>query len=168
MRNLELIQTKKAIAEPLYVLSALDGKFAEDAETKDSYCPTEFKFDRLMIKMVKADHIRWIEKVLDVFSGKKISMPHSELINNHECRLGKWYDTKGREKYGNFKEFLKLDYIHARVHETGNALVNAVKAGRMEEADSYKTELLKYRTIVLETLDDLSFKIKENFIRGNY
>lgn len=129
---------------------------------------SEWKFDCMLLNIAKSDHLIWINRVLEVLSGKKTSIQNSELSDHHQCRLGKWFDSAGQEKYGNYKEFIELGQIHPKVHETGRAIIDAVNADRMDEAKLLVDKLLDYRGRVIAALDGLTKKVKDESIFNSY
>ena len=122
----------------------------------------EWKFDCMLLNIVKSDHLLWVTRALETLSKKETSLKSTELTDHHQCRLGKWYDTVGRDKYGDYKEFIELGNIHPKVHETGKALVDAVNAKRLDEANVLASKLVEYKDQVIKTLDDLIKKVREN------
>jgi methyl-accepting chemotaxis protein len=122
----------------------------------------EWKFDCMLLNIAKSDHLLWITRAMGVLSKKEGSLKSSELADHHQCRLGKWYDTIGKDKYGDYKEFIELGNIHPKVHETGKALVDAVNSKRLDEANVLALKLVEYKGQVIGTLDDLIKKIREN------
>ena len=122
----------------------------------------EWKFDCMLLNIVKSDHLLWVTRALETLSKKETSLKSTELADHHQCRLGKWYDTVGKDKYGDYKEFIELGNIHPKVHETGKALVDAVNAKRLDEANTLASKLVEYKDMVIRILDDLIKKIKEN------
>lgn len=126
---------------------------------------SEWKFDCMLLNIVKSDHLLWVTKAMEPLSRKTgSSLSGSELADHHECRLGKWYDTKGKEKYGDFEEFKELGRIHPLVHETGKAMVKAANSGKLEEANNLAIELKEYKDKVIIILDKLNIKVRENSI----
>ena len=122
----------------------------------------EWKFDCMLLNIVKSDHLLWVTRALETLSKKETSLKSTELADHHQCRLGKWYDTVGKDKYGDYKEFIELGNIHPKVHETGKALVDAVNAKRLDEANALALKLVEYKDMVIRILDDLIKKIKEH------
>ena len=114
--------------------------------------------------IVKADHLLWVTKVLDAFANKQISLNSSELTDHHQCRLGKWYDGAGRQKYGEYKEFIELGQIHPKVHETGKALVDALNAKDTDRAINLADKLIDYKNQVIKVLGDLNDEVKADNI----
>ncbi|MHB1696905.1 MAG: methyl-accepting chemotaxis protein [bacterium] len=129
---------------------------------------SEWKFDCMLLNIVKSDHLLWVTKVLDALADKSMSLSSGELTDHHQCRLGKWHDGAGREKYGDYKEFIDLGQIHPKVHETGKALIDALNAKDTEKANNLANKLIDYKNQVIKTLDDLNKKVKENNIYNRH
>ena len=125
---------------------------------------SDWKFDCMLLNIVKVDHLLWITKVLDALSNKQLSLSSSELTDHHQCRLGKWYDGAGRQKYGDYKEFMELGQIHPKVHETGKALIDALNANDRDKAGELADKLIDYKNQVIKVLSDLNDKVKASNI----
>ena len=121
---------------------------------------SDWQFDCMLLNIVKVDHLLWITKVLDALSNKQLSLSSSELTDHHQCRLGKWYDGAGRQKYGDYKEFMELGQIHPKVHETGKALIDALNANDRDKAGELADKLIDYKNQVIKVLSDLNDKVK--------
>jgi methyl-accepting chemotaxis protein len=125
---------------------------------------SEWKFDCMLLNIVKADHLLWVTRVLDVLADKSMSLTSGELTDHHQCRLGKWYDGAGNAKYGDYKEFIELGHIHPKVHETGKALVDALNSKDTDKANNLANKLIDYKNQVIMSLTALNNKVKENNI----
>jgi methyl-accepting chemotaxis protein len=148
------------------IASSFDRIVKEQSNSLKTF--SDWKFDCMLLNIVKADHLLWVTKVLDVLSDKKISLNSGELTDHHQCRLGKWYDGAGREKYADYKEFIELGQIHPKVHETGKALVDALNAKDLDKANNLADKLMDYKNQVIKTLDDLNNKVKANNIYNRH
>ena len=129
---------------------------------------SDWKFDCMLLNIVKADHLLWVTRVLNALSDKKISLNSGELTDHHQCRLGKWYDGEGQAKYGDYKEFIELGQIHPKVHETGKALTDALNAKDLDKTNNLADKLIDYKNQVIKTLDDLNNKVKANNIYNRH
>ncbi len=129
---------------------------------------SEWKFDCMLLNIVKADHLLWVTRVLDAFADKKASLNSAELTDHHQCRLGKWYYGEGQAKYGDYQEFIELGQIHPKVHETGKALIDALNAKDLDKANILADRLIDYKRQVIKTLDGLNNKVKESNIYNRH
>ena len=146
--------------------SAFDKIIKEQANSIKTF--SEWKFDCMLLNIVKSDHLLWVTRALEVLTNKNTSLSSAELTDHHQCRLGKWYDGVGREKYESYEEFALLGQIHPKVHDTGKALVDAVNAKDMDKANNLASRLIDYKSQVIKTLDALSKKIKENNVYSRF
>ena len=123
----------------------------------------KWQFDCMTLKLTQIDHLIWVSKVMDALHGKS-QISAGELADHHQCRLGRWFDGPGREKYGHMKEYAELGEIHPKVHETGKEIVSAVNAGNKEKARAMAENLIAYRDKVIGLLDRLSDTVSKNCI----
>lgn len=54
---------------------------------------------------------------------------HEELSDHIHCRLGKWYDSVGRDHFGHTDAFRRLEAPHKHVHEGVNHALECVRSG---------------------------------------
>ncbi|MCU0933990.1 MAG: CZB domain-containing protein [Thiobacillaceae bacterium] len=50
-------------------------------------------------------------------------------VDHNNCRLGKWYDSAGRELFGNLPAYKALVQPHARVHASVHAMLPYLDRG---------------------------------------
>jgi methyl-accepting chemotaxis protein len=90
--------------------STLEG-FHTNAQGSAEYAG--FIRDSLFMVLVKIDHILFKSNAYaSVIAQKNVS----SFGNHKECRLGKWYLSEGKERYGHTKNFSSIDAPHALVH----------------------------------------------------
>jgi methyl-accepting chemotaxis protein len=142
--------------------SSFDRIIKEQANSLKTF--SEWKFDCMLLNIVKSDHLMWVTRALDALADKSMSLTSGELTDHHQCRLGKWYDGAGNAKYGDYKEFIELGHIHPKVHETGKALVDALNSKDVDKANNLANKLIDYKNQVIKILDDLNTKVRENNI----
>jgi len=76
---------------------------------------SEFKINNAIIQLAKSDHMLWKKRLIDMVLGRG-QIQATEVTDHHQCRLGKWYDTKGKQHYGSETVFIQLERPHAEVH----------------------------------------------------
>ena len=80
---------------------------------KDSAEYSSFIRDSLFMVLVKIDHILFKSNAYaSIISQKNIA----SFGDHKDCRLGKWYLSEGKERYGHTKNFAGIDAPHALVH----------------------------------------------------
>lgn len=77
--------------------------------------------DRIFINLVMIDHIVFkTNAYTSITLGRKVG----EFGDHHSCRLGKWYNTEGKERFGMTESYKLLEAPHAIVH---NNVLDAIK-----------------------------------------
>ncbi len=126
--------------------------FTQNVESVKQF--SVWKYDCMLLKITKIDHIVWVSKIVDAYNGT-LHLESSSISDHHTCRLGKWYYSEGVSKYRDVKAFKELEEVHELVHSKGIEIVNYVNNKDMVRAKSSLVELLKYKEIVLGKLDGL-------------
>lgn len=77
------------------------------------------------MNLAKIDHIKFkITGYNNVFNNQ------GELLgNHHNCRLGKWVESTGKEIFGNTQSFAEIERPHATVHNSINDALECVRSG---------------------------------------
>ncbi|MCC4832766.1 methyl-accepting chemotaxis protein [Shewanella sp. 10N.7] len=110
---------------------------------------------RTFIQTVKLDHIVWKGDVYAVASGA--SQKEIGTFSDHTmCRLGKWYQTTGKESYANLSAFKRLDEPHKLVHCNGVEALSLINAGEKENALKYLEAMELASEKVMACLDEIA------------
>ena len=120
-----------------------------------------FPYETVFLERTKADHIKY---VLDVF--ECIADPikcSSADVDHHSCRLGKWYDTTGKQRYSNNRTFIELGEIHPKVHDLGKQIKEAMRSNNFTRAKELSNDLKKYSSSVQSAIDRLIDEILETY-----
>jgi hypothetical protein len=102
------------------VIGELEGRFGHFARSAQE---TEGRATRARDKsyasLVKVDHVIYKQRAYMMLGGSGDNT-HADAIavDHHNCRLGKWYETTGRERFGTTPSFNAIERPHARVHES--------------------------------------------------
>jgi methyl-accepting chemotaxis protein len=102
------------------VIGELEGRFGHFASSAQE---TEGRATRARDKsyasLVKVDHVIYKQRAYMMLGGSGDNT-HADAIavDHHNCRLGKWYETTGRERFGTTPSFNAIERPHARVHES--------------------------------------------------
>jgi len=101
--------------------ATLEG-FHSNAQNSAEYAG--FIRDSLFMVLVKIDHILFKSNAYaSVIAQKNVSS-----FGDHKgCRLGKWYLSEGKERYGHTKNFASIDAPHALVHTNVLKNIDLVK-----------------------------------------
>ena len=82
--------------------------------------------DVLMTILVKIDHILFKS---NVFSNVMRSAGADKIPNHTSCRLGKWYATDAKERFGFTSAYKQLEKPHAAVHNCAIKAAELAKGG---------------------------------------
>jgi len=110
---------------------------------------------RSFIQTVKLDHIVWksdVYAVIHNLSHKNVS----EFSDHRMCRLGKWYQASGRQKYAENTAFRSLDKPHAEVHSKGVEAMKLYAQGDKDRAVECLLKMEEASQQVMDCLDQLS------------
>ncbi|WP_297440258.1 methyl-accepting chemotaxis protein [Sulfurimonas sp.] len=126
------------------VISKFEDTFTELNSLADNSYQTAIRIqNRLFTTLVKVDHILFKSNAYStVLSGNKEKV----FPDHHNCRMGKWYDGLGAERFGHTKSFKDMATPHATVHDSVFKNLEYVK----------EDSVLKY---------DHPQKVTENFVR---
>ncbi|HCS13661.1 MAG: hypothetical protein COS82_01315 [Zetaproteobacteria bacterium CG06_land_8_20_14_3_00_59_53] len=86
------------------------------------------KISDAVIQLAKSDHMLWKKRLIDMILDRG-EIRVEEVTDHHQCRLGKWYDTAGREHYGHMPGFTQLMDPHADVHRLAKSAVARFNKG---------------------------------------
>lgn len=111
-----------------------------------------WKYFARVIEVTKDDHRAFVARISDAVAGK-ISYGVAELTTHHTCRLGRWYDTVADEVLADLPSFKALVKPHAKIHNTGLAVLTAVQDGNSEVAQARLADLERLSQQVIGALD---------------
>lgn len=110
---------------------------------------------RSFIQTVKLDHIVWKSEVYAVIYGISHKSIH-DFADHQMCRLGKWYQSTGRQDFANHHAYQRLDAPHIEVHKCGVDALNLIVSGQKEEATKVLQRMEKASIEVMSILDQLA------------
>lgn len=109
---------------------------------------------RTFVQTVKLDHIVWKGDVYAVASG--ISHKSIDEFADHTmCRLGKWYQSVGRDTFSHVSAFQRLDEPHRLVHFNGVEALKALQNNDKPKAMKHLTEMEQASEKVMDYLGQL-------------
>jgi methyl-accepting chemotaxis protein len=101
----------------------------------------------LSVDFAKKDHVSFMKKVESWVNNSLVVNP-DDIMDHHGCRLGQWYDTDGKQKYGHLSSFKEIDAPHARLHVLSKESIKLSNAGKQDEAKK-----------VFQDMEDMSHQI---------
>ncbi|WP_226841474.1 CZB domain-containing protein [Acidithiobacillus ferrooxidans] len=136
------------------ILTQLDRlRFDIDASI-DAFAQGEIP-PEILLTIAKADDVRWVSQVLEAVAGNDLRFQSDEWADHCACRLGKWMDGPGQEKFGKLPEFVALAEVHPEVHQTGKAVIAAFHSGDSSAVSAGVERLRQLSVLVQEKLDAL-------------
>jgi methyl-accepting chemotaxis protein len=120
---------------------------------------TEWGHEVLLLEAVKCDHLMWKARLADALHGG-MPMNETELKDHTQCRLGKWYLGKGKERFGNISAFQRMDSPHARVHALGREISQLVARGDYDQALAKFAEMDATSMELFQHIDQLAQTIQ--------
>ncbi len=114
----------------------------------------EMKLSGAILRLAKSDHILWKKRLINMILDRG-NIELSTVASHHDCRLGKWYDTLGKEVYGHSATFKALEGPHEQVHSLGRRAVERYNAGDREAAIADVEAIAPLSETVVGLLDKL-------------
>jgi methyl-accepting chemotaxis protein len=107
-----------------------------------------------LIELAKTDHLIWRARINQMLWGN-VELNAADVANAAICRLGKWYHSDGKAKYGNLPAFTTLGTSHERFHQACAEAINAHKQGDSAKVQSLVAEISTLSEEVLQHLDEI-------------
>ncbi len=124
----------KSNAEDINEIAITSGKAVEEfketlhefnKDANETSTSAKFAEGKSFATLVKIDHV--------IYKNKAYSSVLNEVVNPdcttdaHTCRLGKWYDTKGKEIFGTTNGYKCLKEPHEKIHKKVIDNMNEIK-----------------------------------------
>lgn len=100
--------------------------------------------NRLFTALVKVDHIIYKSHA---YSAVLDEDKQADLSDHTSCRLGKWYEEDGKERFGHTTAFAQLEAPHALVHSSANKNLEYVQAGTTIKFDHPQKIVETFKTM---------------------
>jgi len=96
--------------------------------------------DKSFASLVKVDHVIYKQRAyMALNTGGGDTYTKAVAVDHHNCRLGKWYETLGRERFGNMPSYAALERPHARVHDSVHTMLNYIDQGWEQDLQLQQT-----------------------------
>ena len=113
----------------------------ELSENSSSIVDKSYSMENLtFIVLAKIDHILYKARAYNsILTGKKLLA----TVPPTECRLGKWYSSEGKERFGSTSSYSRMSSPHAIVHENANDNLRFLDSSDpIEETLAHENEIL--------------------------
>lgn len=118
------LSSQTTLDEFVEVLEVLIGN--SENITKDN----EFIGHELFSNMAKLDHMVFKNNAYaSMFAGKV----DFDVTTYTECQFGKWYESEGKEQFGNQVDFKKMQTPHKEVHEAIKKAMSLIGTDKIDE-----------------------------------
>ncbi len=103
--------------------------------------------------LIKVDHILYKTNIYSAVINENIK--DENLVDDHNCRFGKWYYGEGRDVFGSNPAYRSIETPHNEVHRSAISNANLIKQYGLKQ--SLKTELYNN----FEKMEENSIKLFE-------
>ncbi len=111
------------------------------------------------IILAKIDHILYKARA---YNSIMINQNKLTVMDSHECRLGKWYDGEGKERFGQTNSYAHIKEPHSTVHQNANKNLTYVEKGE-ESMLSNSTEIIS-NFKEMESASEKLFVLMDNML----
>ncbi|HIJ22409.1 MAG: hypothetical protein HON68_09200 [Gammaproteobacteria bacterium] len=150
----ETAETTSVLKEQATALASLMEIFALDETVHPKDLHRALSNETVVLDKARSAHLAWKGKIRGFLDGF-IEMDINQAVSHHDCVLGKWLDSEGREKYKNFHEMSSLDDVHAKMHAVVKKVIELKKDGKKGEAEQEFLKISPYSKQVVEYIDEL-------------
>jgi len=146
------------------VIHNFEGTFTElnSLAEKSSLGATEIQ-NLLFTTLVKVDHILFKSTAYATILKEDSSR---EFADHHNCRMGKWYGTVGKERFGHTQAFKEMELPHSIVHNSVFSNLEFVKNNTTLKGDNPKIILANFISME-ESSTNLFSKLNEMLSQYN-
>ncbi|MDR3591942.1 MAG: methyl-accepting chemotaxis protein [Negativicutes bacterium] len=107
-----------------------------------------------ILDLAKTDHLIWKARIHYMLRGL-MKLDAANVENHHACRLGKWYDTVGKETFGRERAFSELDEVHAAFHRRCAEAIRKYQSNDLSGAQNLLPGIAADSSKVMDILDRL-------------
>ena len=117
--------------------------------------------DKSFATLIKIDHVIYKTKAYTSILNEE--KDPSLLVDGHNCRLGKWYDVKGKELFGFTNAYKMLDKPHNLVHDSVISSMSEIGENGLnkENADFYLEKMTKMEESSVKVFELLNKMVEE-------
>jgi methyl-accepting chemotaxis protein len=101
-----------------------------------------------------------VRNMLTEISGNN-PFPTEEPKDHHQCGFGRWYDSIGRQSFGQLPVFQDMESPHAAIHVAARAVHSALQNGDREEALRQGGEVSRFEQELLANLEAMRAVISQ-------
>jgi methyl-accepting chemotaxis protein len=115
--------------------------------------------NRLFVTLVKVDHIIYKSRAYSAVLEEDKS---SEFADHNHCRMGVWYNSIGKERFGSTKSYPKIDKPHQEVHKVVHENVKFIQTDSVFQGNN--TDIIIKRFTDLEAASEELYVLLDSMI----
>ncbi|EXJ14573.1 methyl-accepting chemotaxis protein [Imhoffiella purpurea] len=153
------------------VIGDMEGRFAHFADSaRETRQRATRARDMGFGSLVKVDHVIYKQRAyMAIHVGDEDgSYREAVKVDHHNCRLGKWYESTGRESFGATRSYQALERPHAQVHTQVHQMLDQLDQGWESDLEVQEAILESMRQTeaaslqVMEMVDRMVVEKQEN------
>lgn len=130
---------KKLVHESNDTITRFEDNFTEFSTTaRKAYENMTFALDMSFASLVKMDHIIYKQnayRCLEV--GADSDEARAVMVDHHNCRLGKWYDSgNGYKMFSSMPSYAELEPSHKMVHDNVHKALDCIKTNWIRDKNA--------------------------------
>jgi methyl-accepting chemotaxis protein len=114
------------------------------------------------IVLAKIDHILYKARA---YNSVMQCEQHLDAIDSHQCRMGKWYDNEGKERFGKTNSYSLMKDPHTLVHQNANKNLTYIKLGQDGMLENSNEIINNFKE--MESASDRFFILMDNMLAEN-
>jgi methyl-accepting chemotaxis protein len=111
------------------------------------------------IESARNDIKIFVRNTLAQIGARSVSEASGELPDHRQTSFGRWYESVGRESFGQVSAFQEIGSPYAALYLTARGIRTALQTGDRDEALRHGSDLSRVEQELLEKLDELSAAI---------
>jgi methyl-accepting chemotaxis protein len=114
------------------------------------------------IILAKIDHILYKARA---YNSVMQCEQNLDVIDSHQCRMGKWYDNEGKERFGRTNSYDLMKDPHALVHQNANKNLSYIAHGQDRMLENGSEIVNNFKE--MESASDRLFILLDNMLAEN-
>lgn len=113
------------------IIGEMQGRFEGFAgSARETESRAALARDMSFASLVKVDHVIYKQRAyMALSSGGETTYTQAAGVDHHNCRLGKWYENIGRERFGEMPSYRLLEKPHSLVHDNVHQMLTHLDKG---------------------------------------
>lgn len=113
---------------------------------------------KISFEQARLDHLAWMHRMRHLLDGK-IELQENEIVSHLQCRLGKWFESEGRDEFGHLDEIQKFDVKHVKLHKLAKEIYLENNQGNRAIAEELFIDLSTTSQEIVALLNEAETKL---------